>query len=131
MGFSHSQLRIPDLVQKKLEQNPDFLKKCQEEISDDPKFTQSLKTWHAGSNPAPSSSTTTGPAPRTIATPEWGTSDGPRNVRKRASLDEVPLSDFESGNVTLVYRFIVFGSYRDGMGCLFLVKQPVKVKVSL
>ncbi|CAK9014962.1 6E)-farnesyl diphosphate synthase) (Dimethylallyltranstransferase) (Farnesyl diphosphate synthase) (Geranyltranstransferase) [Durusdinium trenchii] len=108
--------RIPDLVQKKLEQNPDFLKKCQEEISDDPKFTQSLKTWHAGSNPAPSSSTTTGPAPRTIATPEWGTSDGPRNVRKRASLDEVPLSDFESGNVTLVYRFIVFGSYRDGMG---------------
>ena len=121
MGFSHSQLRIQDLVQKKLEQNPDFLKKCQEEISDDPKFTQSLKTWHAGSNPAP----------RTIATPEWGTSDGPRNVRKRASLDEVPLSDFESGNVTLVYRFIVFGSYRDGMGCLFLVKQHVKVKVSL
>ena len=48
-----------------------------------------------------------------------------------SGLDEVPLSDFESGNVTLVYRFIVFGSYRDGMGCLFLVKQHVKVKVSL
>ena len=61
-----------------------------------------LRSYHAASNrsspgkPVAAATTMT----RTLASPEW-TGDAPLNFRKPLNLDEVSMSDFESGNTQL------------------------------
>lgn len=101
----HVQLRIPEMVQQKLAGQPEFVKKCMEEITVDTKFTTSLKSWHT-STTAPTSTTASTASsadlpPRTLAKPDWR-ADGPWNFRRQiTSLETMPAVDFEPLNPTL------------------------------
>ena len=108
-------LRIPDLVKQKYEAtHKEPMEKLEDQLQQETKVINALKSFNQGDTPSPSTSTATTAstatgAGRTMASPEWGAS-GPMNLNQRVSLPAVPIVEFDSSHEHLDFRlaFLIF-----------------------
>ena len=77
------------------------LKMLEDKLMEETEIMNSLKSFNQGSSSTSPTSTSPG---RTMASPEWGTDDGPINLNKRWNITGIPLVDFESGHEFLGFQ---------------------------
>ena len=73
----------------------------EDKLMEETEIMNSLKSFNQGSSSTSPTSTSPG---RTMASPEWGTDDGPINLNKRWNITGIPLVDFESGHEFLGFQ---------------------------